>query len=254
MTERLLVLDCESTAGGQTPGCEPIQISWTISDDDDVRTFKMKPNSPVLPCSTVIHGLTQADVDKLAPIETVLPKVHEQFAKDITPETVVTAYNTSFDFELIHSAFETYLEKKFKPKNQFDVLRLARKLISIDATGNHRLDTVFYFLFPDKLSYLTEMRGKQHEADADVIVTEQVIGCLWELAEETVGKQLAVAGLADFTNAPMLLDNWPFGKHYGEPIVDVLKNDGQYVDWFMKQSWIDEKPDLVYTIQQRRKR
>lgn len=251
--EKLLLLDCESTAGGQTAGCEPIQISWTITDDDDLRTFNMKPNSPVLPCSTVIHGLTQKDVEAYAPIEEVLPKVYEQFQKDIDENTYITAYNTSFDFELIHSAFDVYLEKQFKPRKQFDVLRLARKLISVDATGNHRLDTIFYYLFPDKLNYLLEMRGTKHDADADVIVTEQVLFGLWEAAEEVAGKKLTLAKVAQFANSPMLMDKWPFGKHYGEPIEEVLKTDPQYVSWFLKQSWADEKPDLVYTIEQRSK-
>jgi len=249
--KRLLILDCEATAGGQTEGCAPIEIAWITSDSNETKVFQMRPESPVLPCSTVIHGLTQEDVDQFDPIDQVLPEVYEQFRNDITENTFVTAYNTDFDFNLIHSAFDRYLEKKFQPINQFDTLRLARKVIPLNLVGNHRLDTVFYYLHPNKLEYLMKLRGMTHDASHDVEITEQVISSLWKLAEDGLGEKLGLAELSEFANGPMLLDVWPFGKHYGEPIEDVIKKDSSYVRWFLEQSWADERPDLVYTIEEK---
>lgn len=249
MKEKLLIIDCETTAGGSGPEVEPFEIAFL---DDVTTTFRMCPNKPILPSATVIHGFTNEDVKTFKPIKEVIGEVYEYLKETITSETCVTAYNTSFDFGVIDSACQEYLGKSFAPKNSFDTLRLAQKIIPVERSGNHRLDTVFYYLFPKELKWLLKSRAS-HSADMDVDITSRVISGLWERLEHVEQREFStIKELCDYTNAPIALKVWPFGKHRGDIIADVLKTDSQYVSWFMKQDWCDDNPDLVYTIKKER--
>ena len=249
MEEKLLIIDCETTAGGSGSDVELFEVAFL---DEEVSTFQMCPNKPILPSATVIHGCTNEDVKSYRPIEDVIQEVYAYLRKTITPATCVTAYNTSFDFEVIDRAFKEYLGKSFAPKNTFDTLRLAQKIVPVERTGNHRLDTIFYYLFPDELKWLLSSRNS-HSADTDVDITSRVISGLWERLEVVEQKSFAtIQEVCDYTNAPLLLSIWPFGKHRGDLIKDVLKTDSQYVSWFMKQDWCEDSPDLLYTIKKER--
>jgi len=250
MNEKLIIIDCETTAGGNGPDVAPIEISF--SDDGKPVTFMMCPDKKVLPSSTVIHGLTNEDVKQYDPMEQVIPKVYAYLQEVVTPGTYITAYNTAFDFNVIDKAFTEILGKSFKPTKQFDILRLAQKVVPVETSGNHRLDTIFYFLFPDKLKYLMKTR-QVHTGSVDVDLTDEVLGGLWTRLEILEDKEFkTIAEVADYTNAPKTLTVWPMGKHRGDFIKDVLKQDAQYIKWFMDQSWKDDMPDLVYTIRKAR--
>jgi len=252
----LLILDLETTASNVTPETEPIEVSFSVLTQDgneNNHQYKMKPDVPVLPCATVIHGQTQDDVDKLRPIVLVLKDIYEQFQK-LQPDTIVAAYNAQFDVNVLDQAFQKYIQKRFQPKRVLDILRLAQKLLSVKKTGGHRLDAVFYYLFPNRLKELIDGRTT-HSGSHDVDIETQVLMELWERAEKVSGyTNCTLDQLYEFAVRPMLVEEWGWGKHRGEKVLDVLKEDRSYVSWFMEKcDFRDQHPDLVFTIEQLQK-
>lgn len=247
-----LVLDCETTKGDVTPETEPIEISWRLLTEEEGKNvvFMMRPEVPCLPCATVIHGLAQAEIDKFDPIKEVLPKVYNAF-KELSSDTVVIAYNAPFDIGVIDQAFQKYIGKRFQPKRVLDLLRLAQKLIDKAKSGNHRLSTVHYYLFPEKLHVLLSTRAI-HSGLVDAELTEEVLLGLWDLASEKEGHDLAIDELIEFTQRAEIVEVWDWGRHKGKLVADVVDRHPDYIRWFFKQDWHTEEKhrDLVYTINQ----
>ena len=243
----LLTLDTETTSDGTNEQAEPIEISYSMSGMED--QFFMKPNERIMPCAAVIHGKDDLGVSLYTPIDNVIPKVFDKLKQIVTDNTVVSAYNAPFDIGILDYAFRTYANHGFAPTKVLDVLALAKKIVPIKETGNHRLDTVFYWLFPDKLKYLLKQRAS-HSALIDVAITEQVLMELWDkAAEKEANPDMSLEDLMEFTTRPMILDIWPWGKHKGTEIADVIAKDRSYVHWFMnKCDFRDEHPDLVHTL------
>jgi hypothetical protein len=41
---------------------------------------------------------------------------------------------------------------------------------------------------------------------------------------------------------------FPFGKHKGEDVKDVVENDSEYCDWLLEQEWFERFADLIKEI------
>ena len=247
---KLLVLDCETTEGGEAETCEPIEIAYYLIGKDEVKTFLMCPPSPCLPSASVIHGLMQKDINKFESIQTVLPKFYDELIADMTLDTYVIAYNAPFDIGCLSRAFSKYLKKRFAPKKVLDLLRLAQKTVPVKASGNHRLDTIYFYLFPDKLDYLLKCR-QEHSGAMDVKLEADVLDGLWARAEALEGCTLTMEELIAYTVRPEIITVWPFGKAKDQDINNVVANDRGYISWFLKQPWCNDWPDLVYTLKEK---
>ena len=246
----LLIIDTETTGSGEDPGNEPIKVSWKfLAEKDSDESFLMCPGVPCLPSCTVIHGITQRQMQTYTPIEKVLPLVWDRF-HSYSPRTVVCGYHVSYDIWVLNNAFRKYLQRSFRSKRVLDVMRLAQKLLKIKELGNFRLDTVYYFLYPRFLERLHTLRAT-HSASVDVQLTETVLAALWARLEDSLGETYLLDQVVDYSLAPMVIDIWPFGKHKGVAVKDVLSQTPDYVEWFMdKCDFRDQWPDLVYTIKQ----
>jgi len=250
MLEDILIIDCETTAAGDDPEkVAPIEIS--ILSDGSVATFRMNPKVPMLPSAVVVHGISPKEVEEYRPIEEVIPGVYTFFQQTIKASTVLSAYNSQFDFEVIHRAFDKHLDKSFKPKHQLDILRLARKLIPFEKIGGYKLDAVFCYLFSDRLNELLKARAI-HSGAQDVKLEEEVLDGLWELLEQKKDTELSLDEVVEFAGAPMWVAKWPFKKSKGQPVEKVVKDDPGYVNWFLQQPWASSgsAKDLAWTIQQ----
>ena len=245
----LVIYDTETT--GQLDH-EPIMLAmqyWANSDKHKTICFHIKPEKPCLPCAIVVHGITKEIIDKSHyPIKEEAQTIFN-FLKKLPRDTYYAAYNDAFDISVIHNMFEKHINKTFQPKNSLDILRFARKMIDITEIGNHKLDTVYYFLFPDRLNYLQKAR-QSHDATTDTELTSGVFLCLWKRLEKKLKRNLILKEVAEWVNEPYLIELWPWGKHKGDKISDMILNVPDYIQWFMKQPWKDEarNNDLVYSI------
>jgi DNA polymerase III epsilon subunit-like protein len=245
----LLILDTETTALGEGPDNEPIEISWKFlgETESEEEEYLLCPEVRCLPSCTVVHGITPKMLLEYPFIRLTLPEIWDRFAS-YPKGTVVSGYHVGYDIAVINNAFQKYLKKEFRPQRVLDVERLAKKLFKVQDLGNFRLDTVYYFLFPEKLGHLKKAR-QTHRAMVDVQLTEEVLGRLWEEAEEYSMGKLTLTELVNFAHDPIVLDTWPFGKCKGQLVRDVLRDSLDYVEWFMERcEFRDQWPDLVYTI------
>lgn len=234
----LIIIDTETN--GQDPQ-EPVQVA--AIGEDFIFSVWMKPTKPCIPVAIAVHGKDDAALADFFTVEQIFKDYMGDYFLNKYNNYCYCGYNVDFDVKVISHACETYCGKPWVPVT-LDVLQMARKLIPVSLVGSHSLDTVYQYLFPEKLDHLMLVRGI-HSADVDCQMTKEVLYELWERVPEAP----TLADLVKWTSAPMLLTEWPFGKHKGKAINDVLKHDMQYVSWFLykcdfRASW----KDLEFTL------
>lgn len=249
----LLFLDIETTGREDQ---EPIQIYmeywedyWTKEVPTWARDLHVKPGESILPCAVVVHGISNAEAQKYSD-----PKETAQLVLDVLKALpkplVIVGQNIKFDIKCLHEFLLRHLKISVNFKHTICTWRMAEKLINKDLLGNYKLDTIYYYLFPDKLRELLQARNS-HDAGADIKLTEEVFRELCynmslELSDEggDASPCPTAQEIIDWCNEPQLLPAWPFGKHGGEPF---SVNKG-YARWFVQQKDAHEKPDVVFSI------
>jgi len=243
------IFDTETTGNTNQ---DVIQIS-SIGFDDLNLDLKTKPLEPILPIGTVTHGVTQEEADTY-PDSNIQYIKFLQYFQETPKEYVWMAHNIQFDLDAIQLWLKRHTASVFEPELVLDTIKLARKVIPEAEIGSFKLDAVFYYLFPKRLKELQDRR-QSHDALEDCRITEDIVERLLYLLEERKiftkyqGDFLSLDGLkaiAQWLQEPVFLDVWPFGKKFpvkGSPLVL-----GRETNWFMKQDWKDNWPDVVHTI------
>jgi DNA polymerase III alpha subunit (gram-positive type) len=115
---KLLIFDTETTG---IENAELIEFGGLYFDASDTandldkqilieeKRFRMKPDQPILPSSTVIHGITQKKADEWEPCFKVVPILHK-FLMNIIDNEIVTfvGQNISYDVNVLNSSFKKY--------------------------------------------------------------------------------------------------------------------------------------------------
>jgi len=241
-------LDTETT--GNEPE-EPIQIGL-LSYDLQMplqMCLKCKSVKASKPSAIVIHGISQQGDDYEAPDE-IAYLVQEYI--ETNPDDWFIGYNVSFDINIINDFLARWkvITEPWKPKS-IDVLRFARKILSINDLGDFKMSTVFYYLYPDRLNELFENRAK-HDALTDCFICRDVYRALCSRAVLLEGGAFNPddpCAVASFVETPIVVSTMPFGKHKGRPLADVVASDRDYLSWFLKQPREPQNADLVYSIE-----
>ena len=198
------------------------------------------PTRAILPCALFIHGITNEKASTFPAREAVAAEFRDYVQKQLPPGVVVIGHNIAFDVDIVTRSLHVV------PQRTVDTLRLAKKLIPMDKIGGYRLDHVYTYLFPEKLTEL-HARRNTHDAMVDCQITEEVYYGLVKLLTASVPDAgVSVLSVMEWANQPMLLTTWPFGKHKGKP----LDCDWDYAGWYLRQA--DKDPDLVYSLDQMR--
>jgi DNA polymerase III epsilon subunit-like protein len=210
-------------------------------------TFKVKPDVPIMPSATIIHGITQAEAQTYPEADQAIDAIYT-FLSTFPSDTLFVAHNISFDTSVLNHMFDKYLYKTFEPKNTLDTIKFAKKMISKSDIGGYKLDAVFYYLFPDKLKYLFESRVI-HDADTDCSLTYQVLVELKNRLDQKNGTTSEWSELAEFIELPMDLSEgtWAFGKHKGIKFKDTPKG---YIRWCLTSDFGQDakNADIIYTL------
>lgn len=183
---KLLIFDTEATG---IENAELIEFGGLYFDASDTandldkqilieeKRFRMKPDQPILPSSTVIHGITQKKADEWEPCFKVVPILHK-FLMNIIDNEIVTfvGQNISYDVNVLNSSFKKYglQEIHFQQFFVIDTRRLARYFIPKNNIGGYSLDAIYYYLFPDRLDSMFEKRSI-HSAVTDCWLTYDVL-------------------------------------------------------------------------------
>ena len=242
----IAIFDTETT--GLING-ELMELACLYYNDNDSKeyVFKMKPESKVMPASTAIHGIEQKVADTYQDAKIVTKEIYDTFISFERP-TVFVAHNILFDNNIVNNNFKKYLDAGFEPKQSIDTVRFAKHLIPSADIGGYKLDGVFYYLYPDKLSWLIEQRAI-HDALTDCKITKLVLNKLKLLLENEKGKSLTYEEVIDYVNQPIDMSDemWAFGKHKGMLIKDTPRG---YINWCLSSDFGQDpkNADLVYTM------
>ena len=160
--------------------------------------------------------------------------------------------NSSENYLIAHNLpFDLGMLQKEGFKNNFtliDTLRCARHLL--DNSPYHRLQYLRYSLELYKNEKEEAQKHnitiKAHDAIGDVLVMKLLLSKLVALVKEKFPQENTMQKLANLTKEPIFIKTFKFGKYKDRNIEEVCNEDMGYINWFMKNTQLDD--DMKYTL------
>jgi len=245
---KIIVFDCETTG---LIDADLIEFSCIYGDIDgntiESKTFRMRPDKPILANSIVVHGITPEVASQYESPEIITRRIYE-FLKGFSNPVLFVGHNIGYDCKIVDVQFQRHINISFNPALQLDTLRFAKHLINMDEIGGYNLDAVFYYLFPSKLSWLLKNRSS-HDALTDCQITHQILIELKSRFDKLEGKKHSWGEVISHTNSPMDLSEqpWKFGKHKGILMKDTPHG---YIRWCLTSDFAHDPQnvDIIYTL------
>jgi DNA polymerase III epsilon subunit-like protein len=210
----------------------------------------IKPTKPMFPAAIAVHGIPDCDLEKEDNEEEVYNYIVKNLVKS---KKIFVAQNGTFDVDVINTflyrckgeSFHDGKDHNFCPR-LVDTLAIARKFIDRKEIGNHKLDTLFIYLFPDRVKELFERR-MTHDALEDCLITNEV---LLELGERYLGTQDIEKMFKKMGDPlkPKIIETWPVGKYKGKPL-SVAKSDSGYLKWVGEN--LTSRRDLIFSLKEK---
>jgi DNA polymerase-3 subunit epsilon len=234
MTPKIVVLDVESTGKERaTDQIIEMCIRLGIEQNAESRTWRIRPEVPIHPEATGVHGITPDDVVGCPSFAELVG----EFLPLITGADVIIGYNVAFDLDMLQAELS---RAKMPPldfggKQIVDVLRLwhhvePRTLVAAHAKfcGTELVDA--------------------HQAEADVAATARVLASMlaqFGLADKPWPEIAAISN--PFANRSMWLGpsqhiQWDesgavvfgFGKHKGQQVAHA---DAGFLRWVLAKDF-----------------
>lgn len=236
----LVFLDLETT-GVNIATDRIIEISMLKLYPDqqqEIRTDRVNPGIPIPAESTMIHGISDADVKDKPTFRKIAPEI-----RDFIGNSDMAGYNSNkFDIPLLIEEF-LRADVGFDTNRKYvDVMRIFTLMEKRD------LQTAYRFFCNKELV-------NAHSAEADVIATFEVLnGQL-----ERYGDQLEnnVSFLHEFTKDGDFVDTgrrmvfkdgkeyFNFGKYKDRMVEEIYKKEPHYFDWILQNEFpLDTKLKL----------
>ena len=160
--------------------------------------------------------------------------------------------NSSENYLIAHNLpFDLGMLQKEGFENQYtliDTLRCARHLL--DNSPYHRLQYLRYSLELYKNEKEEAQKHnitiKAHDAIGDVLVMKLLLSKLVALVKEKFPQENTMQKLANLTKEPIFIKTFKFGKYKDRNIEEVFNEDMGYINWFMKNTQLDD--DMKYTL------
>jgi exodeoxyribonuclease X len=228
---QLIFLDTETTGLTQDKDARLCQLAYKVGDETVNELYK--PSCPIGLGAMAVNHITEAMV-KDKPAFKGSP-LHGTLAKLVSKKTnIVIAHNASFDIEMLK-------RDEIEPKAYICSLVVAQHFCKgMAGLQNFKLQTLRYFFGVELAD------SKAHDAQGDVEVLEQVFYKLFEIAEKQVADWAKAKGKKSWTKNQILermvemsmsptesINVFTFGKHQGEQLTDVIRNDRHYCEWLV---------------------
>lgn len=229
---KLIFLDTETT-GNDTTKDRLCQICY--KSDDSIKTNYFKPPIPIsVKAMSVTHITNKMVEDK----EVFAGSDTAEELQSLLNEGVLVAHNAKFDIAMLEA--EGISVPKF-----ICTLRIARHFDQENKIPEYGLQFLRYFLDLD-------VEGKAHDAESDVNTLFTLFGRLLAKVKEKIpDEKEAIDKMIEISAKPVTFRKFNFGKHTGELLEDVLKNDRNYLEWLLKTKLADgtNDEDWIYTLQ-----
>ena len=189
-----------------------------------------KPSVPITPESAAVHGIVAEMVENKPSAESLVREWWKEILEMAEEEDVILGgHNTQFDWRFIQKYIQ--IPSQVKP---LCTMRMARRFAP--TASNHKLE----HLYREHYRLSSYKTLKAHDALCDVWMSFELLQ-YWMKEKNLVSySQLAL----DFL-LPIQLEVMPFGKHKGQPFIDLPDN---YLYWLTKQG-ASMDMDVQYTAQ-----
>lgn len=228
---QLIFLDTETT-GNNLLSDRLFQLCYKF--DDTLRNEYFKPEVEISIKSQSITHVTNEMVEDKPPFRgSEMAKEMQQLAD----ERIIVAHNAIFDVAML--SHEGITIPRF-----ICTLKVARALDANCVIPEYNLQYLRYYL---KLN----IAGGAHEAKDDVLVLEALFKRLFDKMLLTVpDPEQALLEMLKISTEPSLFHQFPFGKHRGRKIEEVVISDREYVLWLLEQKMQSpqDEEDWIFTL------
>lgn len=228
---QLVFLDTETT-GNNLLSDRLFQLCYKFGDT--LRSEHFKPDVEISIKSQSITHVTNEMVADKPPFQGSEMATEIQKLAD---EGIIIAHNAIFDVAML--AHEGITIPRF-----ICTLKVARALDSNCIIPEYNLQYLRYYL---KLN----ITGGAHEAKDDVLVLEALFQrLLAKMLEIYQDEEKVLLEMLKISTQPSLFYQFPFGKHRGRKIEEVVISDREYVLWLLEQKMQSpqEEEDWIYTL------
>lgn len=231
---KIIVLDVETTGKERaTDQIIELCLRMGLGPDADSRTWRIRPEVPIHPEATSVHGITMEDVAACPAFTAVSP----EFLPLIMGADVLVGYNVAFDLDMLQAELA---RAEIRPlslagKQIIDVLRLWHHVEPRTLVAAHA-------------KFCGETLTDAHQATADVAATARVLASMlsaFGLADKPLPE---IATIADpFSNRAAWVGPSPhiqwdesgavvfgFGKYKGQPVAHA---DGGFLRWLLARDF-----------------
>jgi DNA polymerase III epsilon subunit-like protein len=238
-----ILFDTETT-GNQTQD-RIIQIgAMVVKTKNDIEIYDQMCSThvPISIEAMEVHGITPDRIAALPPYsETAFAA---RIAELNTPDNYLIAHNIDFDLGMIE-------KEGFQNRCQLiDTVRCARHLLS--DLPSHRLQYLRYALglYQEEAQAAAELgvEVKAHNAIGDVLILKLLFSHLIGRVREQFPDNNPIDKMVEFTQTPVLVTTFKFGKYKGDTIEEIAAKDPGYLNWMRKNLDLDE--DMRYTLDQ----
>lgn len=226
-----IFLDTETT-GNDLLADRLFQLCY--KHNDTLKSEYFKPEVPISIKSQSITHVTNKMVEK-SPFFSGSSMSRE--IQDLINNYIVVAHNAIFDVAML--SHEGITTPRF-----ICTLKVARALDESCVIPEYNLQYLRYYLELD-------VEGNAHEAKNDVLVLEALFGRLYKKMVEKMGShEEAVLKMLKITTEPSLFMLFPFGKHRGRKIDEVVISDRSYVEWLLEKKLEspEDEEDWIFTL------
>lgn len=229
--DEFIFLDTETT-GNDLSTDRLFQVCYKNSEQIQTSYFK-----PPLPISVKSQSITHITNKMLEDKEAFADSLMKKDISEKLQNHILVAHNAVFDITMLaHEGVET-------PK-YICTLKVARTLDSNSVIPEYNLQYLRYYLELDVQAY-------SHDAQDDVFVLQALFQRLYAkmlLIHKDPG--IVKKEMIRISQEPFLFKLFPFGKHKGKKIEEVVLNDRPYLEWLLGQKSQDPtyEVDWIYTL------
>jgi len=229
---KLFFLDTETT-GNDLKADRLCQVAYKIDGQMKVKNFK-----PSVPISIKAMSVTNITNKMVENEESFQGSIFAQELQELLNKNILVAHNAQFDVAMLKN-------EGLKVPNYICTLKLSRYLDERAEIPEHNLQFLRYY-------YGLDLNVIPHSADGDVLVLEAVFEHLFKLVKEKAkskDERGLLKRMMEISQQPVLIRMFSFGKHAGKLVEDVVKEDKEYLRWFLKtkeSEGTDE--DWIYTL------
>lgn len=226
-----VLLDTETT-GNDLLTDRLFQVCYKY--EDVLRSEYFKPEVPI---SVKSQSITHVTNKMVADRPSFSGSKFKSELQDVINKSIVVAHNAVFDIAMLtHDGVEV---PRF-----ICTLKLARYLDPEGVIPEYNLQYLRYFLELD-------VKAEAHDAKGDVKVLEALFHRLYKkILDQSENHEQAVEKMLKITQEPSLFKTFPFGKHKGHKIDEVVIIDRPYVEWLLERK--NENPegeeDWIFTL------